>query len=140
MKSQIPEVTLPCDLPTWSMVQEYLVVVQAGVTSEEMIVAMLRIYDICNVSPHVSDEGQQSGVDDHKFDDFKQVIENGFSSRERERFLSRTLPCMARYESMHSTIFVIFEKIESLLTFYSSFRYALSLAQLRPTSLGNKRT
>ena len=101
MKSQIPEVVLPCDLPTWSMVQEYLVVVQAGVTSEEMIVAMLRIYDICNISGNISEEREASDVDDHKFDDFKQVIENGFSSRERERFLSRTLPCMARYVAAH---------------------------------------
>lgn len=98
MKSQIPEIVLPCDLPTWSMVQEYLVVVQAGVTSEEMIVAMLRIYDICNISPDASEEGDATGLDDHKFDDFKEVVENGFSARERERFLTRTLPCMARYK------------------------------------------
>ena len=96
---KIPEVVLPCDLPTWSMVQEYLVVLQAGVTSEEMIVAMLRIYDICNVSPNASEneDAEITNLDDHMFDDFKQVIEAGFSSRERERFLSRTLPCMARY-------------------------------------------
>ena len=98
MKSLIPEIVLPCDLPTWSMVQEYLVVVQAGVTSEEMIVAMLRIYDICNISPDASEEGDATGLDDHKFDDFKKVVEDGFSARERERFLTRTLPCMARYE------------------------------------------
>ena len=86
MKSQLPEIVLPCDLPTWSMVQEYLVVVQAGVTSDEMIVAMLRIYDICNISPNVGEEGDSVGVDDQKFDDFKEVIENGISARERERF------------------------------------------------------
>ena len=96
---KLPEVVLPCDLPTWSMVQEYLVVLQSGVTSEEMIVAMLRIYDICNVSPNASEyeDSEITSLDDHMFDDFKQVIEAGFSSRERERFLSRTLPCMARY-------------------------------------------
>ena len=99
MMNDIPEVVLPCDLPTWSMVQEYLVVLQAGVTSEEMIVAMLRIYDICNISARPSEEEEDgsSSVDDHIFDDLKKVIEQGFSARERERFLSRTLPCMARY-------------------------------------------
>ena len=49
------EVVLPCDLQTWSLVQEYLVVLQSGVTAEEMIVAMLRIYDICNISPNASE-------------------------------------------------------------------------------------
>ena len=106
---QTPEVVLPCDLPTWSLVQEYLVVLQsAELTSEEMIVAMLRIYDICNISSHPDlpnekdnnhsaddDEGSNS-VDDHLFDDLKQVVEKHFSSRESQRFLSRTLPCMAR--------------------------------------------
>ena len=119
MKSQIPEVVLPCDLPTWSMVQEYLVVVQAGVTSEEMIVAMLRIYDICNISANISEEGEASGVDDHKFDDFKQVIENGFSSRERERFLSRTLPCMARYVVAHTILSLGPQKNLNLSNCYS---------------------
>ena len=132
MKSQIPEVTLPCDLPTWNMVQEYLVVVQAGVTSEEMIVAMLRIYDICNVSPHVSDEGQQSGVDDHIFDDFKQVIENGFSPRERERFLSRTLPCMARYELIHSTIVAIFIKSKIVTDILFFFQVCIEFSPASP--------
>ena len=105
---KIPEVVLPCDLPTWSMVQEYLVVLQAGVTSEEMIVAMLRIYDICNVSPNASEneDAEITNLDDHMFDDFKQVIESGFSSRERERFLSRTLPCMARY----LILFMLFQR------------------------------
>ena len=98
MKAPIPEIVLPCDLPTWSMVQEYLVVLQAGVTSEEMIVAMLRIYDICNISTNASEneDSEITDLDDHKFDDFKAVIETGLSSRERERFLTRTLPCMAR--------------------------------------------
>ena len=70
MKNDIPEVVLPCDLTTWSMVQEYLVVLQAGVTSEEMIVAMLRIYDICNISTRPSEEEEDgsSSVDDHIFD------------------------------------------------------------------------
>ena len=98
MKTEMPEIVLPCDLPIWSLVQEYLVVLQAGVTTEEMIVAMLRIYDICNISPNATENEDDKIIllDDHMFDDFKEVIETRFSSREAERFLSRTLPCMAR--------------------------------------------
>ena len=98
MKTQMSEVVLPCDLPIWSLVQEYLVVLQAGVTTEEMIVAMLRIYDICNISPNATEneDVEITELDDRMFDDLKEVIETQFSAREAERFLSRTLPCMAR--------------------------------------------
>ena len=98
MKNPMPEIVLPCDLQTWSLVQEYLVVLQSGVTAEEMIVAMLRIYDICNISPNASENetDENKVVDDHMFDDLKEVVETRFSSREAHRFLSRTLPCMAR--------------------------------------------
>ena len=98
MKNPMPEIVLPCDLQTWSLVQEYLVVLQSGVTAEEMIVAMLRIYDICNISPNASENetDEKKIVDDHMFDDLKEVVESRFSPREAHRFLSRTLPCMAR--------------------------------------------
>lgn len=97
------EVTLPCDLPTWEAVQEYLMVLQSGdITVEEMIVAMLRIYDICNIKPGSGDGTATACVeigelDESIFDNFREVVENSFSPRERERFMSRTLPCMARY-------------------------------------------
>ena len=94
-----PELVLPSDLSTWTAVQEYLMILQAGdVTPDEMVVAMLRIYDICNVAPASGNgDGAAGEMDESIFDDFRDLVQTQFSSRERNRFLSRTLPCMARY-------------------------------------------
>ena len=67
------------------------------ITIEEVGIALLRIYDICNVAPSSGSGDGRPETDDTMFDSFTALVGTQFSPRERNRFLSRTLPCMARY-------------------------------------------
>ena len=71
--------------------------VSGDVTIEEVGIALLRIYDICNLAPSSGSGDGRCGPDDTMFDSFTALVGTQFSPRERSRFLSRTLPCMARY-------------------------------------------
>lgn len=89
-------ILLPCDLATWPSVVSYLNVIASGLdTVQDVIVILLQIHDLCNVS--VFDETREHN--EHIFDHLFEVIEHQFSPEDRQRFLKKTLPCIARYAS-----------------------------------------
>ena len=89
-------ILLPCDLSTWPSVTSYLNVLASGLdTVQDVIVILLQIHDLCNVA--ILNEEDARFHDNHMFDHLFEVIENQFSPVDRERFLKKTLPCMARY-------------------------------------------
>ena len=69
------------------------------ISLDEMVIALLRIYDICNIAPSSGTGDGRSGndIDETTFDSLSCLIGGQFSPQERTRFLTRTLPCMARY-------------------------------------------
>ena len=90
-------ILLPCDLSTWPSVVSYLNVLASGLdTIQDVIVVLLQIHDLCNISIF-NDEEELRHHDEHMFDHLYEVIEHQFSLQDRERFLKKTLPCLARY-------------------------------------------
>ncbi len=90
------KVLLPCDLSTWPPVSQYLSVLASGLDSiQDAIVVFLQIHDLCNV-PVLSNTPARRH-DEHIFDELLTVIDRQFPPQDRERFLKKTLPCIARY-------------------------------------------
>ncbi len=86
---------MPCDLTTWSSVTSYLNVLASGLDNiHDVIVVFLQIHDLCNVA--ILDENDAREHNEHMFDHLYEVIEHQFSPGDRERFLKKTLPCIAR--------------------------------------------
>ncbi len=86
-----PEVPLPSSLPLWKPVQELLLGLQKpDLTVDDLIENMKQISSICDLSDTTS-------PDPRGLETLRLIVETQFSADERTRFLSRTLPCMARY-------------------------------------------
>ncbi|TRY68618.1 hypothetical protein TCAL_03228 [Tigriopus californicus] len=94
--AQVPSVVLPCDLPYWKVIHEHLVKLQSGepLFAQNVAQRMIEIYNIANVSVEEK-ETRTSNL--NAFLSFERIVDQQFSSLERERFLTKTLPCMARY-------------------------------------------
>ena len=98
---------LPCDLPLWPKAQELLVSLQSSTTMDQVADCMIKLHALCNVASDVNFKEDESEFE-REIRIFQFIVENQFTAEERERFMSRTLPCMARF--------------------------AVSLAELRPTT------
>lgn len=94
--AQVPTVVLPCDLPYWKVIQEHLVKLQSGepLFAQNVAQRMIEIYNIANVSVEENETRTSNPI---AFHSFERIVDQQFSPLERERFLSKTLPCMARY-------------------------------------------
>ena len=93
-------ILLPCDLSTWPSVVSYLNVLASGLDSiQDVIVVLLQIHDLCNVDIFNDEDGARDH-NENMFDHLYQVIETQFSPEDQERFLKKTLPCLARYSTI----------------------------------------
>ncbi len=45
-----PSIVFPCDLPTWSTVENLLMSIQSVESTDEMATIMIKIHDLCNIS------------------------------------------------------------------------------------------
>jgi hypothetical protein len=89
-------ILLPCDLATWPSVTSYLSVLASGLENiQDVIVILLHLHDLSNIA--ILDTSPVRPHNDELFDELFQVIEHQFSTEDRHRFLSKTLPCMAKY-------------------------------------------
>lgn len=89
-------ILLPCDLSTWPSVTSYLSVLASGLDSvQDAIVILLQIHDLCNVAILNNDDVRDHN--EHMFDHLYEVIEHQFSPEDRQRFLKKTLPCIAKF-------------------------------------------
>ena len=89
-------ILLPSDLSTWPSVISYLKVLASGLdTIHDVIVILLQIHDLCNIAILHPEDARPHN--EQMFDHLYEVIENQFSEEDKERFLKKTLPCIARF-------------------------------------------
>ncbi|XP_076271229.1 uncharacterized protein LOC143203021 isoform X4 [Rhynchophorus ferrugineus] len=85
-------VMLPSDLPWWESVKKHLKTIISSSTSREMIQSMQKIYEMCSVSLDPDEET----VNPEQFEGLYSFIENDMTDNERNVFLSKTLPNIAK--------------------------------------------
>ena len=88
-------ILLPCDLATWPSVTSYLEVLASGLDSvQDVVVTLLQIHNLCNIA--ILNEDDSRPHDDQMFGHLFEVVENQFTNEDRERFLRKNLPCIAK--------------------------------------------
>ena len=90
------KVILPCDLPLWPKAQELLVKLQRVAYVSEAIDLMLELHHLCNIAAFEERKEDEISVQ-KELRAFQFIVERQFSDVERDRFVSRTLPCLARF-------------------------------------------
>ena len=90
------KVILPCDLPLWPNAQELLAKLQRVAYISEAIDLMLELHKLCNIAAFDEDKEDEVLIQ-KELRTFQFIIERQFTENERDRFLSRTLPCLARF-------------------------------------------
>ncbi|XP_023247762.1 poly(ADP-ribose) glycohydrolase-like, partial [Copidosoma floridanum] len=85
-------VMLPCDLPWWSAVTKQLDRAAAAKDSIELIDAMRRLHDMCNISLDPEEDVQDPDL----FTGFANYLDRDLSPDERERVFAKTIPRIAK--------------------------------------------
>ncbi|XP_076175326.1 uncharacterized protein LOC143150746 isoform X1 [Ptiloglossa arizonensis] len=83
-------VMLPCDLPWWPAVVKQLDRAATSRNSEELLEAMQRLHDMCNISLDPEEDVQ----DPELFSGLATFLDNDLDSAEREQVLAKTIPRM----------------------------------------------
>ncbi|XP_076282609.1 uncharacterized protein LOC143210048 isoform X2 [Lasioglossum baleicum] len=83
-------VMLPCDLPWWPAVVKQLDRAAAATNSENLVEAMQRLHDMCNISLDPEEDSQ----DPELFSELISFLENDLDSAERDHVLAKTIPRM----------------------------------------------
>ncbi|XP_078039058.1 uncharacterized protein LOC144471154 isoform X1 [Augochlora pura] len=83
-------VMLPCDLPWWPAVVKQLDRAAAARNSENLIEAMQRLHDMCNISLDPEEDSQ----DPELFSELATFLNKDLDSAEREHVLTKTIPRM----------------------------------------------
>ncbi|XP_076662626.1 uncharacterized protein LOC143365911 isoform X4 [Halictus rubicundus] len=83
-------VMLPCDLPWWPAVVKQLDRAAAARNSENLVEAMQRLHDMCNISLDPEEDSQ----DPEQFSELIAFLESDLDSAEREHVLAKTIPRM----------------------------------------------
>ncbi|XP_048520630.1 uncharacterized protein LOC109538689 isoform X2 [Dendroctonus ponderosae] len=81
-------VMLPSDLPWWDSVKKQLKKISETKNTVEIVQAMQKIYEMCNVSLDPEDDT----IDPEQFVGFLDFLETEMSCEERSNFLNQTLP------------------------------------------------
>ena len=94
-----PKVLLPSDLPSWRCVQESILALQDVQSTDHMVAVMIRIHNLSRISIEIQggEEEERNAAFARSVNCFKDIVDNQFSDHERERFLSRTLTCIAKF-------------------------------------------
>ncbi|CAH0558173.1 unnamed protein product [Brassicogethes aeneus] len=86
-------VMLPCDLPWWDSVKKHLKKIASTKNTLEIIEAMQKIYEMCNVSLDPDDDL----VDPDQFTGLLNFLENDVTNEERSNLMNRTLPNVVKH-------------------------------------------
>ncbi|KAL1491111.1 hypothetical protein ABEB36_011755 [Hypothenemus hampei] len=81
-------VMLPSDLPWWDSVKKQLKHISAINSPSELVQAMQKIYEMCNISLDPDDDTS----DPNQFQGLLDFLENDTSPEERNNFFNKTLP------------------------------------------------
>ncbi|XP_058807279.1 uncharacterized protein LOC131673367 isoform X2 [Phymastichus coffea] len=81
-------VMLPCDLPWWPAVAKQLDRAAQARASNELVDAMQRLHDMCNISLDPEEDIQDS----HLFDGLAKYLNEDLTTEEREHVLGKTIP------------------------------------------------
>ncbi|XP_032682695.1 uncharacterized protein LOC116849547 isoform X1 [Odontomachus brunneus] len=93
-------VMLPCDLPWWPAVVKQLDKAAAAGKSEELIDAMQRLHDMCNISLDPEEDVQ----DPNLFAELATFLDKDLDLAEREQVFTKTIPRMVeRAKALRST-------------------------------------
>ncbi|KAK0180251.1 hypothetical protein PV327_005916 [Microctonus hyperodae] len=93
-------VMLPCDLPWWPAVVKQLDKITIARNSDDLINAMQKIHDMCNISLDPDEDDQ----DPDRFVGLRKFIEEDFSPVEREELFTKTIPkIVERAKALGST-------------------------------------
>ncbi|XP_031787311.1 uncharacterized protein LOC100122895 isoform X4 [Nasonia vitripennis] len=84
-------VMLPCDLPWWSAVTKQLDRAAAARTSADLVDAMQRLHDMCNISLDPEEDIQEPDL----FVGLARYLDEDLSSTEREHVLTKSIPRIA---------------------------------------------
>ncbi|XP_048514180.1 uncharacterized protein LOC105689719 isoform X2 [Athalia rosae] len=93
-------VMLPCDLPWWPSVVKQLDQAAAATNSQQLLEAMYRLHDMCNISLDPEEDVQ----DPNLFAELARFLDEDFTSGEREQFFTKTIPKVVQHaKSLKST-------------------------------------
>ncbi|KAL6255201.1 hypothetical protein P5V15_013539 [Pogonomyrmex californicus] len=93
-------VMLPCDLPWWPAVVKQLDKAALAKTSEDLIDAMQRLHDMCNISLDPEEDVQDADL----FSMLGTFLDNELDLAEREQVFTKTIPRMVeRAKALKST-------------------------------------
>ncbi|OXU28965.1 hypothetical protein TSAR_015795 [Trichomalopsis sarcophagae] len=84
-------VMLPCDLPWWSAVTKQLDRAAAARTSADLVDAMQRLHEMCNISLDPEEDIQEPDL----FVGLARYLDEDLSSTEREHVLTKSIPRIA---------------------------------------------
>ncbi|XP_011879777.1 PREDICTED: uncharacterized protein LOC105568585 isoform X3 [Vollenhovia emeryi] len=89
-RSTMALVMLPCDLPWWPAVVKQLDKAATAKSSEDLIDAMQRLHDMCNISLDPEEDAQDADL----FSMLGTFLDNDLDLAEREQVFTKTIPRM----------------------------------------------
>ncbi|XP_070531013.1 uncharacterized protein [Cardiocondyla obscurior] len=99
-RSTMALVMLPCDLPWWPAVVKQLDKAALAKNSEDLIDAMQRLHDMCNISLDPEEDVQDVDL----FSKLGTFLDNDLDLTEREQVLTKTIPRLVeRAKALKST-------------------------------------